>query len=117
MSKRRCLAVDVFESGEFLSISSRAKVLYVGLVLRSDDEGVVINPTTVMRVTSTGKKEMAELVKSGFVMEIEGMYVICHWHVHNKISPSKVTKSVYQDVLALLRVDSRGVYEYLISDC
>ncbi len=117
MAKRRCIGIDVFESEGFFNVSDRSKVLYVYLILKSDDEGVVINPASAMVLCSAGEEQLEELIGNGLVLEVEGMYVIRHWYVHNRIPDSKMTRSVYQDVLALLRLDSHCTYEYLFSDC
>lgn len=116
MAKRRCIGVDVYENGAFLKLSDKAKVLYAYFILRTDDEGVIINPETAMLMCSAGEDTLRELTDTEFVIEVEGMYVIRHWHVHNKIPPSKMTKSVYEDVIALLRVDRSGAYVYDSAD-
>ncbi len=113
MAKRRCIGVDVYSSWEFLSLSNPAKVLYTYLVLFCDDEGVVINPRSVMHMCSIGEEELAELIENGFVIETEGVYVIRHWYVQNKIQPSKMTTSVYQHELRALHVNEKKIYEYL----
>ncbi len=113
MAKRRCIGVDVYSSWEFLSLSHSAKALYAYLVLYSDDEGVVINPRSVLHMCSMGEEELAELIKNGFVIEVEGVYIIRHWYAQNKIQPSKMTASMYQYELGALCINERKEYEYL----
>lgn len=111
MAKRRCIAVDIYESEEFFCLSDKAKVLYTYFMLRSDDEGVVINPKTAMRLCLADWKTMEELIESGFIVQVEGIYVIRHWHAHNRIQPSKKTDSIYQSELSCLIVNEQKIYE------
>ena len=111
MAKRRCFCVDLFEDEKFLNLNDKSKVLYFGLVLHSDDEGVIINQTAVMRLLKKQKKYFDELIENGFVMRVDKMFVIKHWHLHNHIQPSKKTESMYQDVLSKLIVNKSKEYE------
>ncbi len=111
MAKRRCFSVDLFENENFLYLSDKAKVLYFGLTLHSDDEGVIINPTAVMRLLKISKRYLEELIENGFVMRVEGILVIKHWNLHNHIQPSKKTPSMYRDELAKLVVNSSNEYQ------
>ena len=105
--------MDVYSSWEFLSLSHSAKALYTYLLLYSDDEGVVINHRSVMHMCSIGEEELAELIENGFVLEVEGVYVIRHWYTQNKIQPSRMTSSMYQYELKNLYVNHKKEYDYL----
>ncbi len=110
MAKRRCISVDVYESEEFYELSDKAKVLYTHFILRSDDEGVVINPKTAMRLCDAKDEALKELIDSAFVLEVEGVYVVRHWYVHNQIQPSKKTPSFFQEELSVLTVNEKKLY-------
>lgn len=111
MAKRRCFCVDLFENEKFLMLNDKSKVLYFGLVLHSDDEGAIINPTAIMRLLKKQKKFFDELIENGFVMRVDDVYFIKHWCIHNKIQPSKKTPSLYQDELRKLYLNQTGEYE------
>lgn len=111
MAKRRCISVDVYESEEFFELSDKAKVLYTHFILRSDDEGVIINPKTAMRLCNAKDEVMSELKEKGFVLKVEEIYVIKHWYAHNRIQPSKKIASLYSQELSLLIINEQKLYE------
>ena len=111
MAKRRCFSVDFFENEKFLMLNDKSKVLYFGLLLHSDDDGVVINPTAIMRLLKKQKKYFDELVENGFLMQVDDIFVIKHWNLHNKIQPSKKTPTLYQDEIKKLLLSQTGEYE------
>ena len=111
MAKRRCFSVDLFENEKFLLLNDKSKVLYFGLLLHSDDDGVIINPTAIMRLLKKQKKYFDELLENGFVMRVDDVYFIKHWCLHNKIQPSKKTPSLYQDELRKLYLNEALEYE------
>ncbi len=90
-----------------------ARVLYIGLMAQSDDEGVVINPSIALLITGVKESALEELKAENFLLKVNDIYVIKHWHRHNKISPSKTVRSIYSDTLELLYVNSRGEYAFL----
>ena len=110
MAKRRCISVDVYESEDFYLLSDKAKVLYTHFILRSDDEGVVINPGSAMRMCSVKDDVLRELIESGFVLDLDEVYVITHWHVHNHIQPSKKTPSIFSQELSTLTLNEKKIY-------
>lgn len=111
MAKRRCIAIDIYESEEFLSLSDKAKVLYTQFILKSDDEGVVINPKTAMRLCGADKSHYNELLENGFLLEVDSICVIRHWYAHNRIQPSKKVASMYQHELSYLIINEKKLYE------
>ena len=113
MAKRRCFSIDVMESINYRRLSMEARVLYIELMAQSDDEGVVINPSIALLIAGVGECVLDELITANFLLRIEDVYVIRHWHRHNKIQPSKVTPSIYSEELEKLYVNNRGEYAFL----
>lgn len=111
MAKRRCFSVDVFEKDVFLNMSANSRILYVYFILHSDDDGVIINPQTVMRLIRARDKNLDELLEKGFVVCVDDVYVIKHWYMHNKVQPSRKIDSLYQEQLNSLYVDNSKVYQ------
>lgn len=110
MAKRRCFSIDVMESDKYLDLSPQAKVLYVHFNLKSDDEGVVINPVSAMRFLGLDKRYLDELIDSGFILDIEGLYIVAHWQMHNRIPPSKMNPSVYHSKIKKLMLTDENIY-------
>lgn len=90
------------ESDKYLELSLEAKVLYVHLILKSDDEGVIINPVSSLRFMELERKYLDELMAKGMILYFEGLYIIAHWHRHNRIPPSKMNPSLYHAKLQKL---------------
>jgi predicted dehydrogenase len=57
-----------------------------------------------------GIVRLKELIDSAFVLEVEGVYVVRHWYVHNQIQPSKKTPSFFQEELSVLTVNEKKLY-------
>lgn len=111
MAKRRCFSIDVFESDKCFELSTEAKVLYTYLMLNSDDEGIISNTHYMMRMLGFSNSILNELIEQEFIIKLDDLYVIAHWHIHNKIPPSKKNPSVYQKKLEKLYLNSEGIYE------
>ncbi len=121
MAKRRCISIDFYDSEMFCQLPSSAKHLYTELILHSDDDGVIINPTTVLRICKTKRDVLELLVRRNLILKIDGIYIIRHWYVHNKVQPSRKVDSIYADTLFKLRINERKEYEVygdiLLTDC
>lgn len=121
MAKRRCFSIDLMESDKYLDLTLEAKALYVHLNLKSDDEGVIINPVSALRFLNTDRKFLDELIEKGFVLYYDGIYIIAHWHLHNQISPSKMNNSLYHNRLKKMMINDEKMYvpltpEYSLSN-
>ena len=112
MAKRRCFSIDFYESDKFLNLSSDAKALYLGLLLRADDDGVVINPKIVLRLTGIEHNALEELYENSLLLDVEGVCIIKHWLCHNKIQPTRKVQSIYQKELEKLSVTQTKEYVF-----
>lgn len=110
MAKRRCFSIDLFNSENFLNLTNDAKALYLGLLLHADDDGVVINPRTVLRLMEIRSDVLDELYLNGFLIDVDGICIIKHWLFHNKIQPSRKVDSLYQAELSKLYVTQTKEY-------
>ncbi len=110
MAKRRCFSVDFYESDKFLNLSNDAKALYLGLLLHADDDGVVINPKTVLRLTGINQDTIEELYINRMLINVDGICIIRHWLFHNKIQPTRKVESLYQKELSKLSVTQTKEY-------
>ncbi len=110
MAKRRCFSIDVIESYEYLELSEKAKNLYTILILKADDDGVIINYRTPLKLLGFDEEVFTELLDTGFIIQVENIYVITHWNIHNQIPPSKKTPSFYQSQLENLVISQNKMY-------
>ena len=110
LAKRRCISIDFYDSDAFCRLSAQSRVLYTELILHSDDDGVVINPKAAMTICKAKAKNLEELMQSRFLILIDGVYIVRHWYVHNKVQPSRKVDSIYGETLLKLYVNDRGEY-------
>ena len=112
MAKRRVFSIDVVESMEFLSLSKKAQLLYFFLMLHTDDEGVIINHEVVVKITGSSDKALEELTEAGMLIKVDKIYIIRHWHKQNRIQPSRIVPSLYQEELSKLTTNQLKEYVY-----
>ena len=110
MAKRRCISIDIIESENYADLSHSAQSLYIELMLRSDDFGVVSNARIAMLWTKTTNSELNELIEEGFLLKVDNVYIITHWNIHNRIPPSKQNESMYQKQLDKLTLTDEKLY-------
>ena len=111
MANRRCISKDLYESSGFGELSPISKVLYTQFILHSDDDGVVINPKIVMLIAKAKQKHLDELLLKNFLIYIDGIFVVKHWFLHNRVQPTRKQESIYQKELSKLYVNKHKEYE------
>ena len=116
MAKRRCISIDFYDSEEFCELTPQSKVLYTQLLLHSDDEGVVINPKATMRICKAKQRNLQELLEHRFLLFVDGVYLVRHWHIHNTIQPSRKIDSVYREQLSKVVLNESREYELKSND-
>ena len=96
MAERRMFAKKVIESDLFLDMPSSARLLYYDLGMRSDDDGFVGNPKTVVRITGAANDDLKLLCAKGFLIPFDsGVVVIKHWKQNNYIRSDRYNKTRY----------------------
>ena len=106
MAKRRMLHPDLLQSDDFISLSSQTQLLYVHLNLLADDDGVVNNHLSVMRMLGIGKTKLAPLIEKGYILKLKcGLLVITHWRLHNKIRPDRYQTTRFPEVFSEIESD------------
>lgn len=110
--KRRMFSATVVSSAEFVFMTSQAQALYLQLCVNADDIGIINNARLIVRMVGVKPAHLEELCDNGFVIKLEeNKHVITHWHVSNKISPSKKKDSTYQTTVnTRLFLDDAGIY-------
>ena len=67
MANRRMYAKSVIDTDKFMEIPISAQCLYFHLLLRSDDDGFVVNPKQIMKQIGASKDNMKILVVKKYV--------------------------------------------------
>jgi len=113
MAERRMFAKSIVLSDAFLDMSLGSRALYMTLCMLSDDEGVVNNPKSIMRISGASEDDLKVLIIKKFVIpfEKEGLIVIKHWYIHNYIQKDRFKQSKYHDLITGLELDENNSYK------
>lgn len=104
MAERRMLAKSIIDTDQFMNMSLSARMLYVDLAIRADDDGF-ISPKKVMRMTEATEEDLKELVMNDYLFQFStGIVVIIDWVIHNTIRKDMYHKSLYTKERALIKI-------------
>ena len=111
MNQRRMIDNNILTSAIMRRLPSQACLLYVCLILNADDEGFIENPQFICSVHSMPKKLLRTLTEAGYLHIFpSGVGVILHWHLHNKLSPSRMRKTFHLEERAQLILQYNKIY-------
>lgn len=70
----------IFDFDSFLDMPLDAQALYTHLALRSDEDGIVLNPKAIMRMVNAPEELLGILVKNRFIEKCENYVVVRFAH-------------------------------------
>lgn len=112
MAERRMFANTITDSDVFLDMPASAQNLYFHLGMKADDDGVVNNPKTIMRVVRATEDDFNILALKKFILPLDkGIIVIKHWKINNYIQSDRYHKSKYKELLKNLTLDENNAYK------
>lgn len=98
MANKRMFAMQIVDSDAFLDMPLSAQCLYFHLNMRADDDGFIGNPKRIQRLIGASTDDLKLLIAKSFVLTFDnGVIVIKHWRMHNTLSSSRYTETVYKD--------------------
>lgn len=105
MASRRMFRTDFIMSDQFMEMEAKTQLLYFYLIGSADDDGFVDNMSSVLRLTGIDRLHLDQLIMSGYVLKLnDKLYLIIHWHQHNKLGQGRKVSSKYAEVLTTLEV-------------
>lgn len=111
MRNRRMTSVSVIRSDFFLDMPLSAQALYFQLNAEADDDGIVANPKSVMRLIGANLNDFDILLAKKFLIKFEdGTIAIKHWRVNNTIPKDRYKPTEYQENMSLLYLKDNGIY-------
>lgn len=111
MAERRMFAKTIIDSDAFLNMPASAQNLYFHLGMRADDDGVVNNPRSIMRLVGAHEDDMNILISRKFLIVLQdSIIVIKHWKINNYIQNDRYTPSKYAELLECLSLDENKAY-------
>lgn len=111
---RRMIGTEVYNDDRFTDLSVTARLLYTYLIINADDDGFLSNVKTVIFTASASKKDLQELIDTGFIIKFDsGVYVIKHWRLMNAIKKDRYKPTIHVEEFSQLKplTDNIKVYE------
>lgn len=69
----------IHQDGKFLTLSPTSKILYDDLVLYADDDGFCSDTSLINLMDKATSENYKELEQAGFIINIDGVYLIVDW--------------------------------------
>ncbi len=111
MGKKRMFSSDVIDTDSFLDMTRGAKLLYFYLGMHADDDGFVSSPQMFVRAIKCRDCDLAELVKTGFVIAFDsGVIAIRDWRINNDLKNDRYHPTIYAAEKAMLTPDASKRY-------
>jgi len=105
MASRRMFRTDFIMSDQFLEMEAQTQLLYFYMIGNADDDGFVDNLSSLLRLTGLDRNHLERLIQVGYVLSLnEKLYLIVHWHQHNKVPQGRRVSSKHADALSKLDV-------------
>lgn len=118
MAERRMFAKTIIDSDAFLDMPISSQNLYFHLGMRADDDGVINNPKSIMRLCGAKDVDMNLLISKKFVLLLEDTIIIIkHWKINNYIQKDRYKPSKYMDLINSLSIDENGAYSDKYPKC
>lgn len=113
MANKRMFNNLVVGTDAFLDMPLSAQALYFHLNLRADDDGFIGNPRRVARDIGSNDDDLKILIGKRFVLEFEdGIIVIKHWRMHNRLSQNRYCETVFLDQKKMLKLKENKAYSF-----
>lgn len=111
MAERRMFAKAVVLSDAFLDMPASARSLYFALGMYSDDDGMVGNPKTIMRVCQCTEEDLNILLEKRYLLTWpSGVVCIKHWKMNNYLQNDRHKPTTYVEEFSTLGLDAKGAY-------
>jgi len=108
-------SLDVVQSDRFLDLSVGARLLYFYFGMNADDDGIVGNPKTTMRLSGCNDIDFDDLISEGFIIRFDsGAIAITHWHISNAIQNDRYKGTIYKEEFNQLTRNKNKVYTLCI---
>jgi hypothetical protein len=100
MADRRMISLQIMNSAKFLKMPISAQALYVHLVVRADDDGVV-ESYGVLRLVGANDDDLKILAAKGYIIVLNDDYVtyINNWMEFNTLRADRSKDSIHHQLL------------------
>lgn len=116
MIKRRMISLDIIKSNRYQEMPISSKYLYIELLVRADDAGIIDDSYSIMRMLGASTDDLKLLIVKGYLIVVEdGLYVVSDWPIHNDTTKRWFKRgkcTLYQDIFAKLNWTPDTRYDY-----
>lgn len=94
MAQKRMFDKDIVVQDDFLDLPLSTQALYFHLGLQADDDGVVSGVKGKIRLIGASDDDFAKLCESNYIISLDDVIVIAHWHLHNYLMRYRPTSHI-----------------------
>ncbi len=103
---------EIVQSDAFFEMPVSSRELYFQFGMSADDDGFV-NPKRIMKTTGSSDDDLKILLTKRFVLPFEnGVIVIKHWRIHNRVRPDMYKPTLYIEQRNKLFEKENGGYTF-----
>jgi len=111
MAERRMFAKAVVLSDAFLDMPASSRALYFTLGMYADDDGMIGNPKSIMRICQCTQEDLDILLEKRYLLTWpSGVVCIKHWRMNNYIQSDRKKSTTYIEEKSTLALDKKGAY-------
>lgn len=110
MTTRRCLSTKIVSTDSYAQLSYAEQSMYIQLFMSADDDGFVMGPGLIAARYRNGKTILHGLVSKGYLLLIDGVYIIAHWRVANTLKTDRLKPLDNPDVAAKIWIKQNRMY-------
>ena len=116
MIKRRMISLDIIKSNRYQEMPISSKYLYIELLVRADDAGIIDDSYSIMRMLGASNDDLKLLIAKGYLLVVDkGLYVVSDWPIHNDTTKKWFKRgkcTLYEGVFAKLNWVPDTRYNY-----
>lgn len=110
MAQRRMFHSNIVESDRFLDLPPGAQLLYFHLGMHADDDGFVNGPKQICRKLKRPPRELRQLIQEEFLYDFDGIVVIRHFRIANRLKADRSKPFIYPDIARRLYITPSREY-------
>ena len=111
MAKRRMFSQDVVGTDKFFAQPADSQLVYMYLCMWADDDGFTDHTDILLSTLELGRETLEPLMKNGYLHGFDnGVYVILHWPMINKVKKDRYAHTVHKEKYAQLTLSPTGAY-------
>ena len=101
---------EIIDNDSFLDLSTEAKLTYFLFGMFADDDGILRNAKSIMRLHGLNVSALDELVAENYVIKIEKAVVIRHWKINNLLRKDRYNPSSFPERDEILENKKTKIY-------